>query len=738
MAQKAGTYTPQETGVNAVFLEVRVNGIVRQADKVDWGGDTSGGLPSQVVSFGTGMLSRTGTIEWSRGPVVVNAPHPIRQDSGWPPREGDLLEIDATVNDITYRRFTGRLGKTTGSLVNSDLTSAFTDTINDSLSELVNIEPRLTEELGLSHRVAWEAIEQSKLGMLPQPDEGPGETIIHSVLQGDIYHTIGSRSYMSPSGGMVDDPYGFTRWDLVATEPVTTATPSGRATLVIARGATNATSSVAVRMTNGDEYRLIRNVANELTLQANGVTVRTETWTGEGVPILAFYVSFGSMGVATSPTTFQHVLLPDVNTSRVADIYGYAYAAAQVRYISSTTTNAPQVLKLTPVYPFSMTRSFQTKQALKATRGFENVTARSVVDSWGDATLSSVWMDEFGHALSVARDRLLARFRSRVVYVDQHVFSGSWSIGEDSVYSSVIVKGQRGVVQRSRNDEFRVTVFKETSPRGFDGPETVEKFIEADPNVDWGPIDLSVSYGGQTLGDSYIANTWAGTIVTKASEGVDYEQWSHLAGVNYNLEVERLGQRTLKTVESVSNIPAGETVYTKMASEGTTIHRAARGLATPWYKAIWATTWADYTAKAAGGKAFAPTLEHDASWWLTPGDGQKLATALMAEVGFPVPTFSEVSVLWDPTRQVGDVEDWVAYDHNGNESWRASVLVIGYDESWDAGIPSQRVTVRAISMTDQRAGKTYFDMTNAYTDYASTMAGNPTYQELYDALPGAF
>src|SRR5699024_7118989 len=99
----------------------------------------------------------------------------------------------------------------------------------------------------------------------------------------------------------------------------------------------------------------------------------------------------------------------------------------------------------------------------------------------------------------------------------------------------------------------------------------------------------------------------------------------------------------------------------------------------------------------------------DSSWWLTRADAQRVADALAAEVTQPMPTLSGVSVLWDPRRQIGDVEEWTAVDKTGAESWRARVLVTGYAEAWDGHIPSQSVDVRVISWTDPVDGKTYND-----------------------------
>ena len=51
-------------------VTVRVNGVVREHVSMTWAGDTTGGLPDQVVSAGTGMRSRTGTIVWAQQDAV--------------------------------------------------------------------------------------------------------------------------------------------------------------------------------------------------------------------------------------------------------------------------------------------------------------------------------------------------------------------------------------------------------------------------------------------------------------------------------------------------------------------------------------------------------------------------------------------------------------------------------------------------------------------------------------------
>lgn len=262
-----------------------------------------------------------------------------------------------------------------------------------------------------------------------------------------------------------------------------------------------------------------------------------------------------------------------------------------------------------------------------------------------------------------------------------------------------------------------------------------ERFVEAPGNVDWGPIDLTFSrFGSAGLpSNAGIEGSWVGAVTTENGGGDAPEFWAQFDNVSYLTTAERLGQRTLKIVENVSGIPSGKTLYLKTASTGTEAHPAMRGVPSPIIRAEWVTTWADYTITVGGGPEWAPPLTLDASWWLTPADAQRVADALAAEVTTSMPTMSSVSVLWDPRRQIGDIEEWIARDAEGDEAWRARVLVTGYSESWDGNVPEQSVDVRVISWTDPIGGKTYADLAGVYDSY-SDLSG--TYQETYDALPG--
>ena len=734
MAQ-SGVYAPGP--VIDADVTIRVNGIVREHVSMDWAGDTTGGLPDQVVSAGTGMRSRTGTIVWAQQDrVEVEPPHPLRQSSGWPPREGDSVVIDATVDTgqgpYTFRRFTGRLGRTTGSLTDGTLTSQITDTLGDRLRNLATVPPTISTGFARTHWAAYQALAQAGLGAIPGPDK---DTILWNGYQGGTNPLIGE---LVQNGIGYGDAYGLETASSIVTAPDGTPRNS-RDVLVVSRAGTGTgVSSVSLRIGGRVVTLSYTPSADEYSLSVSG-TGAIGTWPRRDdspLPLLAFRVSGVGIRVYTSPTTASDVTTVVIPQSDVVEQAGGALiAGVSVRYTSSAA--AARVVASTNPLPASIRPSQLEQQRIPATRGFENVRARQVVDSWSEATLASVWMDERGKTLCIARDRLLTTPVSRSLRIDERVFTGSWSVGDDSVVSAVIVKGEQSATQNPSSDEDLAIIYQEGSTRSFEEPVTIERFIEAPTEMDWGPVDLTPSQFGidPMLGALPGRGTWVGAVSTLSDSNDSPETWAHQSGIIHTATIERLGQRTLKVTESINWVPAGRTVYMKTPLVGTLISPAYRGQPSPTIRGRWTTTWTDFTvAGATTGPAWADELTHDSGWWLTPADAQRVADALAAEVTQPMPTLSRVDVLWDPTRQIGDVEEWTAVDKTGAESWRARVLVTGYSEAWDGQVPSQQVDVRVISWTDPVDGKTYGDLAAAYSNYAGITG---TYQQVYDALPAA-
>ena len=717
-------------------VTVRVNGVVREHVSMDWAGDTTGGLPEQVVSAGTGMRSRTGSILWAQQDVQVEPPHPLRQAGGWPPREGDEVEIDATVNTgqgpYSFRRFTGRIGRTTGSLTDGTLTSQITDTLGDALQEMVTVPP-LISGLGADPSpwtVAYRAFEAAGLGHLPPPDD---DVVVHYTGQGESSVVAGN---VAEPGSVSGDPYYGLWHRSPRLTPASSPARSGRDILVVARGAILWEAWVQVTLSDGTRIRLDCSLDGALTVTHNGAVIGTAQWADDTpVPVLAFQLTTTGVRVWTSFTRFRQVIPATISrAATITEVTGRG-SGFSARYLTYAATGTA-VVASTPKHPLRWRQSTLSGASVRATRGVENVRARQVVDAWGNATLNAVWMDEDGVPTTWPRDLLVTAPPSRAVHVQERVFAGDWSVGDDQVRSAVIVKGEEGIQHAPSRAQPVVTLYQESSSRSIDRPEVIERFLSVPSEEEWGPVDLVPSKFGidPMLGNRPMFGTWIAAVSSLSDSSEDPETWVHQNNITYTAQFERLGQRTVKVTETIANVPGDRTVYLKTPLEGTQVHYTFRGIASPTIRGFWKSTWADYQVRSEQqGPAWAEPLVLEAGPWLTPTEAQTVADVLAAEVTVPIPTLSGVRVLWDPTRQIGDVEEWVAHDKAGAESWRARVLVTGYSESWDGRVPSQSVDVRVISWADPLDGKTYDDLAAAYATYAGMASG--TYQGVYDALP---
>ena len=724
---QAGTYSPGP--VVSATVRVLVAGVERPVESIEWAADTTGGLPDQVVSAGTGMRSRTGTVRWGQEDVQVDPPHPLRRASGWPPRQGDAVVVEATVAGVTWRRFTGRIASTTGSLTAGTLSSKITDMLGDALSVPVSIEPTVGVHQARSIWTAHGAIEAAGLGLLPPWNEDGVVLAFHG--QGGAAPVVGT--------GNSQFSYGVD-WGNAGYYP-TSESRGARAALALARGGVGEPRTEITLVTTQATLVLGFELATRaLDLSVGGSRVWTGTLGETGdIPLLGLLISPSGAEIRVFTSLHSYVTVPasipsgwavtkmSCQTGRVASM--------QVRYIAAA--EAASIVARTPAMLPTIQRSALEQVRIPATRGVQNVAARQIVDEWSEATLGSVWMDEYGRLQMVARDRLLERSPSRVVQVGERVFAGSWSIGHDSVYSGVVVKGLRATV--STGPGLRTVLYQPGNVQAIDPGEPLEQIVSVPDHEDW--IDLDTNWRPVRNAREGIVNDAAFAardgsfwqIVFADPSDMDRYRWTGAGFEVMSARIERLGQRAVKITHQITNTTAKLKYYLASPSAAINYPLQYQGVPMPILRGRALVSWTEYTATAGGGPSWAPTLVLDSGWWLTPADAQRVADALAAEVTRPMPTLSGVKVLWDPTRQIGDVEDWTATAADGSVAWTARVLVTGYSESWDGRVPSQTVDVRVMSMTDPTTGKTYGDLAAAYSTHGA-MTG--TYQQTYDALPG--
>lgn len=610
--------------------------------------------------------------------------------------------------------------------------------LGDHLQALVTVPPTVVTRgtgYGRSHQVVAQALVQAGLG--PIPAAGP-DTVLHALVQGTNQAMIGSSLRESPDVPFAGYGSRFgSSWSGLRFAPVGSVPRSGRSILVVGR-ASDRGGGLRVDFSNGTTVVLRADrVAGTLTVTVNG-TVTVLDLVEQEAPVLAVQ-TVGTAQIRVWKGPSSPVLLPaPVTAGATISMVEFREAlGVEARY---TTDSYPVVASLSEVPPaWSPSRLEQVR--IQATRGVENVTARSVVDAWSEATLASVWMDEHGAPILRGRDIFVTRAPDRVLRVDERVFDGAWSVGDDQVRSRVLVRSQAPT--RTSTGVGKTILWQPDRAEEIEPNVWHEQIVSVPDDQDWHGLDRSMDpiiqakkgIDNQVRFSKRDGSFWQICFSPEDAQGELY-RWTGGAETHQTVDatLEVLGQRAIKLSHRVLSNDAVFRYYLASPTMGVPdIPIQWRGVPMPIIRGDMLVTWVETIIEGATtGPDWAPILELDAAWWLDPEDAQRVADALATEVSTPAATLERVEVLWDPTRQIGDVETWIAVDADGGEAWTANVLITGYSESWDGDVPSQQVDARVISLTDPAAGKTYLDLADTYEAYRD-IAG--TYAGVYEALP---
>lgn len=735
-----GKYEPGP--VIEATLRIYVNGEERPHTSAKWAIDTPGGLPESIVNAGTGIRSRTGSITWAQDTAIAHTPFAPIGEGRWVPREGDDVIIEAEVAGQTFRRFTGRLGKTTASLTSDTLTSEITDRLGDALQEVMSIEPRVTYNNGYTRSgwLAYRAIEQAGLGGVPQVSKN---TILHAGMQFGALPAVGAT--IAAGTNSADRKGFFLRSGTVIGTGKNPPPRSRRGILVIARVASSSPSKVTLYLADSTQIAVDYSPADgSLVLSAGEGAQWSGTYQGDADPaVIAFYVAVGgAVKISVDGESFENTGLMVSPSAQVSSVRGDAVAGMTAQYL---WVDAEANKVLASIYPFMprLSASALEQNYLSAIRGYENVTAREIVDSWCQATLGAIWMDEYGRVNLVARDRLVTSVSTGTEKVAEKVFTGAWETGRDSIRSRVIVEGSESIHHGTWIGS-TATVYQPSSIIEIEKNAPQSEFISIPDEEDWIEVDTAwrpVMYarGGQNNVqefDSTSSGSWwqIGFEQPGDSEGV---RWTGPSHETLSAKLERLGQRTLKMTHTVlSGEPLKYILATpNLGVEGLRLSR--RGKPTPIIRAKWRVVWAKFDRTGtATGPALAPSMKLESSFFLEPDDAQRVADSLAAEVTKESITFSSLQMLWNPRVQVGDTRTLIGTGFDGIntiDAWEAEYLVTGYSEAWEGNVPTWEVDAQCKKLRDLRAGKTYKDLAAAYGTYGA-ISGK--YGQVHAALPG--
>lgn len=734
-------------------LKIYVDGVLRPHLSASWEGNVSGGLPESLVVAGDGVYSRTGSITWSAGTAVVDMPLAPVGEARWMPRQGAHVRIVATVGGVEFPRFWGYLGASTHSLMSDTVTTQISDNLHAGLGEIVTIPPIADDtSYGRTAWVAYRALEQAGYGILPPVSVG--ETCLQVSSQYGAGAAVGELvSIGAGFGSGVDGLFTYQK-HVVKADP--SVLRNGRDVMVYTRVYNpRVDASIELRFKDGAVFKLAYTAATRQFSGWSSATGNLPAWPAEGGdhPVLAVKLNKNGVRRWRSAAKDDSDLVREsklVTLSLLESVTCDMTLGLKVDYLTDGQEGARRVGWMSRPAPRIQASELE-RVRVPATRGFENVTCKTVIDEWCAATLSTVWVDEEGRAHMAARDQLAAGQVTVRDRVDERVFAGSWKTARDGVRSGVVVKGLYPTVQGKHKSkrlgnarDAIMTAWEPSSITEIQEGTPLEIFAEWPEEVDVIGLDTNfrpVIFAKTDTHDYKRFNESWGTWWCISFENPGPTQGYRWTGGDADHEdlsgkLEVLGQRAVKMTLSVTKRRHregdAEKYYLCTPTLGVDALRyGGRGKSMPILRCSTLVRWTKYTVRQAVQNApdGAPIYTLDAGWWLHRDDAARVAAALAEEVGTERVTLDGLEMLWDPRKQIGDT---VALEAG---RWGVEAIVAGYHEEWHGMVPTYSVELQVKKVTSGVAGHTYTDLARVYGKYQDIPAG-ATYDAVARALPG--
>lgn len=742
--------------------EVRVNGVLRAIESVSWSTEMAGDMPDQVIASG-GIGGASGTIAWAPQTAVQARPvSPWAKVANWPPSPGDLVQVRVSDGVTWWNRFTGVIDKTTGDASSYqssviDFRDRITGTFTHQalLRHMVpNIEDGSYRSIGLNF---WypltSALRSAGFCNVPQV-EAP--SAFSAPMQGSAWPEAGNTWAITGTAfgtgpSFFSTEFGYAAGDFSATyaprltEPTSTpvqltmvvpGTHSGVTTLDVAYGAGSGT--IRMRVNNG------RGV--EAFFSPNG----SAPWTSVAVvggsaasvtTVVQLLIKGGVWDLRTSNGA-SSTGTQSLGTGNMSNVYVAADAAARVAGVQvshpATSTREFASLGFVPSMRFQASGLASTMDMMPALKG------RSISDLFNEitaATLTAAWWDESGALILRPSDSLRSTSPSWTINTNLDVTSLAWEDSLQAIRSSVNVKWMKPAISKGR--QWRLEMWSGAEESVINGDDPVKQFVTPESGVEWFGVDRTVNKLDDTSWGAF--NSRRGSY-----SGLRYE---YIEGTNAGNEVPTTAASVGVTTENMYSdsliitttpigIPANVEGISATSTVATALRAQLRGKPLPIIRGMGRGEWVDATYTATGAaNPSAPVLEHDLGYWgheYFSGDSvaKRVGDYLAGMVKTPHPTITDLGVMYDPRRQVGDVytlrSEWLGIE--------LRVLVTAINEDHGGG-SHQSLTVRVILATSIRP-VTYDDLEAAWQggNYASLNAAWAalTYNDMAaDPLEGA-
>lgn len=744
-------------GVNEYRVIVRVNGVVRAVSSASWNTEMTGDLPDQVIASG-GLGGADGTIAWAPQEAVQARPvSPWAKVANWPPSPGDLVQVQVSDGVTTWTRFTGVIDSTTG-----DPTAGFQSRVMDFRDRITGtfthaallrhmtpfVEDGSYRSVGLNH---WfpltQAFRSAGFCNVP-PVEAPSALSV--PLQGSAWPEAGSVRECGGSGASGTGPsfhytdYGYAAAAFNATYSPRLSESTGtpvQVTLVIP-GTHSGVATVDV-LYGPRTIRLRVNASRGVTafFSPNGTSPWTTVTSVGGASstvsatVVQLLVKGGAWTLRTSNgaqgTGSQDLGAGDMSTVSVSADADARIAGLQVSHPNSSVREFAS-LGFSPSMRFQASGLASTMDMMPALRGRA---VADLVDEILAATLTAAWWDETGTLILRPSDQLRGTASSQTLTTLDDITSLSWEDSLQSVRSAVDVTWKRPLVSKGRQDRIELWRGRGDALDSTSDPRI--DWVTPEDGIEWFGVDRTVQRLNASNWGAYNSRrgSYCGVWLSNSSGDPDART------ADISIVSENLYSDSLKIVTTVQSMISALEANQQTHPEATALKPYLRGVALPVVRGKGRGEWEDATYSTSAGLSSAARLQHDLAYWgheyFEGGSvAQRIGDYLASMVTAPQPTITDLGVVYDPRRQVGDVytirSEWIGIE------LRCLVTAISEDHGTGS---HQSLAVRVISATSIRP-VTYDDLAAAWDsgNYASLNAAWAalTYNDLAaDPLEGA-
>lgn len=736
---QAGTLASSDAQV--FTSRVLVNGTERPHKSWSVDRELAGDMPDQVVA-GSGITQATGRIQWpTPDDVTERAVNPWNTSTGWLPRIGDRVQIFAGDTVTEWVQFTGRIDKTTGSLVGGATSTLIDD--YDKLSAPVSHLPLLRIMPPLENGDPYRGVGLSSIHYVDhafrtagfystppteydpavavscQGSMWPNSGAAGTLVSGGAYGGVGSHhsNNAAPWGWSVGNFQNTYRPRVTypSTTPVQLTAMvapdhAGAFFLTAYYGASN-TAQLAVTASRVAILRVNGTEACRVSLGAG--TVATALLKG-GVVTLKTNAGATATGSATIGGTAMSSVLTsgDVDT-RIAGIQ-VSHPATAGQEFSSTEWAPNAFLELSRADHIGL---------IDAAPSIDATPASDLVSEISKSTLSGWWIDEAGNMQWVPTVALRDRAPSKTVTTLDDIFELSW---EDSLLGSrskVTVEGKIPSISKSTYRSVGVyrgsggSLASEELQEDIVGPDGDEDWIMPDEDLTVLPPWSQYNVGLSTFGGFYYTN--GGDVISSAG------LTSYVSFVPVGLTKYRIRHRA-------GVLPAGVEAQIGTHPTQVDLWPRNRGKDLPVIKAFGRVKWADVKVTPITAGGIGPELVHDAGVWNNRADDntiiERVASYLASQTANPLPVITGLTVAYDPRTQLGDVVT-ISSPKLLGVTMRALIVEIN---NADDGKFTQSLSVRLISADIAEPTWAQFEEVHAGKNYQQleTLWNAKTYADL--------